>query len=129
MLAAMTSINDPGLAALAMRLRQATEQTPVVCADLLRPLSAEMRLRYVERFESSAARLLLCDPLEVDPQFGPIIAAIGFEAKELLESGALGDGRRGRSGRMWGWMQRELLQRHGIEWKTPLEMTPGVALD
>lgn len=125
----MTSITDPGLAVLAMRLRQATEQTPVVCADLLRPLSAEMRLRYVERFEASPGCLLLCDPVEVDPQFETIIAGVGIEAKELLESGGLGDGRRGRSGRMWGWMQRELMSRHGIAWKTPLEMTPGVALD
>ena len=125
----MTPIVDTGLASLAMRLRQVTEQTPVVCADLLLPLSYEMRLRYVERFESSPSYLLLCDPIEVDPRFEAIIAAVEAEAKELLESGGLGDGRRGRAGRMWGWMQRELLSRHGIAWKTPIEMTPGVVLD
>lgn len=125
----MTPITDAGLASLAMRLRHVTEQTPVVCAEVLRPLTPEMRLRYVERFESSPGYLLLCDPIEVDPRFNTIIAKIEAEAQELLESGGLGDGRRGRAGRIWGWMKRELLRRHGIIWRTPLEMTPGVVLD
>ena len=124
----MNATDTENLAALAMRLRHSTEMTPVLCMDVLRPLSPELRRLYVEYFEANPSSLLH-DPIEFDPRFERIINAVGLEAKRKLEAGELGDGRRGRSIRMWGWMKEELAQRYKITWRTPLEMTPGVALD
>lgn len=124
----MNELSSESLAAMAMRLRAATQIPPLRCKEVLAPLSEEIRRRYVERFEANPSSLLV-DPIEVQPEYQDQIAEIRREAERLLELGTLGEGRRGRSGRMWGWMKAELEARHQIKWRTPIEMSPHIALD
>jgi hypothetical protein len=111
-----------------MRLRRASNHSLPVCLETLRPLSDELRLRYVRHHEANIGSLLLRDPIELEPGVGELVSALEAEAKQRLASGELGVGR-GGSGRMWGWMKEALSTRHGIVWRTPLEMTPDVVLD
>ncbi|MFZ6758284.1 hypothetical protein ACO0K9_13825 [Undibacterium sp. Ji50W] len=127
----MTFPKDASLATLVMRLRAATEMQVLVCKTVLEPLSDQHRQWYVEKFEGDSSwsgSSLLFDPIEVDPKYSELIEAIRHEAKNKLNAGELGDGRRGRSGRMWSWMKNELYARHKIIWRTPLEMSPPIAL-
>lgn len=119
----------PTLQQLAMRLRAVTDKTPLRCKEVLEPLGEELRIAYVEHFEAMPGSALLIDPIELQPEFSEVIAAVAREAKQKLSSGELGTGLRGRSGRMWGWMKSTLRERHQIEWRTPSEMTPDVVLD
>jgi hypothetical protein len=57
-----------------------------------------------------------------------VFAAVEAEATRRLASGELGVDK-GGSMRMWAWMKQTLREQHGITWRTPLEMTPGVVLD
>lgn len=128
----MTVPNKSSLATLVMRLRAVTGIQVLVCKTVLEPLSDQHRQWYVKRFEdgtSSTGTSLLFDPIEVDPEYSGLIEAIRLEARNKLDTGELGDGRRGRSGRMWGWMKNELYARHNITWLTPWEMTPWIAID
>jgi hypothetical protein len=121
--------SEPTLQQLAMRLREATSQTPLRCKEVLEPLSSQLRLAYVEHFEARPGSSLLIDPIELHPEFAELVAEVKREAQQLLDDGQLGTGVRGRAGRMWGWMKRTLAERHHLDWRTPLEMTPGIALD
>lgn len=128
----MTGQKEDSLAMLAMRLRAVTGVPVLVCKRLLEPLSYQHRKWYVEKFERDhpgVAASLLFDPIEIDPKYSARIEGIRSEAKTKLDTGELGDGKRGRSGRMWGWMRDELKTRHNIIWRTPLDMSPWIALD
>lgn len=128
----MNALKVASLATLVMRLRAATGMPVLVSKGVLEPLSEQHRQWYVERFEKDCSGYrssLLFDPIEVDPKYSGLIDAIRHEARNKLDAGDLGDGRRGRSGRMWGWMKNELYVRHNIVWRTPLEMSPWIALD
>lgn len=114
-----------------MRLRAVTGIQVLVCKTVLEPLSDQHRQWYVERFEEGSpwfGSSLLIDPIEVDPQYSGLIEAIRLEARNKLDARELGDGRRGRAGRMWGWMKEELKARHNIDWRTPIEMSPPTSL-
>jgi hypothetical protein len=111
---------------LAMRLRRTTSRSPLMCVELLRPLSALERLRYVEHYESSGLSLFI-DPIELDPEFMHVMAAVRKRAASLRDQGQFGRGM-GGGGSMHVWMKSELAK-HGIRWRTPREMNPGVAFD
>ena len=128
----MNNPNESSLATLVMRLRAVTGIQVLVCKTVLEPLSDQHRQRYVKRFEEGLSWFgssILIDPIEVDPEYAGLIEVIRLEARNKLDAGELGDGRRGRSARMWGWMKNELYTRHNITWRTPWEMTPWIAID
>ncbi|KQU80429.1 MULTISPECIES: hypothetical protein [unclassified Rhizobacter] len=115
------------LNALAMRLRRLTSVPPLMCVEFLRPLSEHERIRYVEYAESSGLSLFI-DPIELDPEIMPVVAAVRERAGRLRDDGQFGRGM-GTGGRLHAWMKGELAQQHGIQWRTPPEMNPGVAFD
>jgi hypothetical protein len=68
------------------------------------------------------------DPIESDPQFASIIHQVDVQAEENL----LRQGRRAGRGfchLFWREKQRLLKELHGIEWKSPRELNPGVLFD
>jgi hypothetical protein len=63
------------------------------------------------------------DPIEDDPQIGPLIDAATREAHEALADHP----HRGQLGFchvLWGKKKEILREKHGIEWRTPSEMDP-----
>lgn len=84
------------------------------------------------------------DPIEDDPAFAATFEAIRREAEVLAAEEVerkrqeyRRDGlervefllARGHCHRIWNIMQRLLRERHGVEWLTPAQMSPGVCLD
>ena len=68
------------------------------------------------------------DPIYDDPAIRPLIDAAALKAEKLLEH----DPRRGQMGFCyvgWATIKKILLEEHGIDWKTPSEMNPGVLFD
>jgi hypothetical protein len=84
------------------------------------------------------------DPIEHDPALAVTFETVRSEATTLaneeverLRQESRRDGlervefllTRGHCRRIWHIMQRLLRERHGIEWLTPVEMSPGVCMD
>lgn len=119
--------NLESLASLSMRLRAVTEKPALVCKQFLTPLSHDERRAYVEYFEVNGGGLFI-DPIELNPAVRPLILQLHVEADELRKQGKFGRGM-GSGGRLLGWMKDQLLQRHGIVWRTNREMNPECAFD
>jgi len=80
-------------------------------------------------------KLLKRDPQEDDPKIGPLIDAALKEATEMVERefeergwNAVGQ-RMGKSPGIWKRAGEILRERHGIEWKDPTQMNPGLFVD
>lgn len=87
---------------------------------------------------------ILHDPIEDDPAYASILDEVAREAEYLIdqqiqkrqrELRANGlehmesMARRGVCHGIWHIMQRLLRERHGVEWRTPAQMNPGVCFD
>jgi hypothetical protein len=112
---------------LAMRLRAVTQRQPYVCKQFLEALSEEKRVAYVEHMEANNYSLLV-DPVELDQTVQVLLGHLRQEADQMREQGKFGRGM-GSGGRFLAWVKQELLERHGIAWKTPWEMNPDCAFD
>ena len=121
------SAESDGLNALAMRLRRVTSRPPLACVEFLRPLSPAERLRYVEHCEHAGLSLFV-DPIELETHIAPVLAQVRACADKLRQEGRFGHGM-GTGGRVHAWIKSELARSHGIHWRTPQEMNPGVAFD
>jgi hypothetical protein len=74
------------------------------------------------------------DPIEDDPAFGPMIGEANREAQRQLEERRVQEGRPGQS-----WLgdvhffyavkKQYLKDKYGIDWRTPAEMNPHIAID
>jgi hypothetical protein len=104
-----------------------TSRPPKVCVELLKPLSADERIRYVEHFECTGLTLFV-DPVELDPAVLPAFAEVRARADRLYHEGQFGRGM-GTGGRVQLWVQGELERLHGIRWRTVQQMNPGIAFD
>jgi hypothetical protein len=76
---------------------------------------------------------LFHDPQEDDPVTGPLIKAALEEAKaivdrEFAEKG-YGPNMKGRAPGTWKRARQILRERHGIEWKSPTDINPGLCVD
>lgn len=121
------SDQDTNLPKLAMRLRAVTQRQPWVCKQFLEALPEERRVSYVEHMETNNYSLLI-DPVELDPAVQVALSDLRREADQMREQGKFGRGM-GTGGRLHSWVKQELLERHGIAWKTPWEMNPDCAFD
>ena len=92
------------------------------------PLDDELRLRYVTYFEGCSGAPLLRDPIEFRADVIQVFAAVEAEAKSMKEAGAFGR-ERGLSHRVREWMKQILKERYAIDWRSPQEMNPNVAID
>ncbi|MDO5674760.1 MAG: hypothetical protein Q4G66_07590 [bacterium] len=68
------------------------------------------------------------DPFCEDPVRRVLIKAAELEAEQLLAEHPL-HGQIGYCHLYWATMKRILLERHGIDWKSPVEMNPDVFFD
>jgi hypothetical protein len=73
------------------------------------------------------------DPQEDDPVIGPIIKAAIEEARAIVdrefEERGYGPNMKGRVPGTWKRAAEILRKRHGIEWKSPTQMNPGLFVD
>lgn len=73
------------------------------------------------------------DPQEDDPVLGPIIRTVLDEATKLEEQSlmdrGLPEGTMAAAPWVWERAAEILRYRYGIEWKDPMEMTPGLFVD
>lgn len=70
------------------------------------------------------------DPQEKDPRFGEIIRQAGHEAVKNLEKKMPGiKGKPGYCRFLWMEKKNILIQKYGIDWKSPAELNPGVRFD
>jgi hypothetical protein len=66
------------------------------------------------------------DPIEDDPDLQPILQAAEKQAKEELK----GEPQElGFIHRYWSVKRRILKDKHGIDWRTPAEMNPNLAIE
>jgi hypothetical protein len=95
--------------------------------------------------EKQQGNQYLHDPLEDDPQIGPVILAVAKEARERVnkwykeshQENVNEDaahittmvGRMGQCHRIWQETKITLRERHNIEWMSPAEMNPGIIFD
>lgn len=129
---------------LVMRLRRATGLPFLEAKRLLTTKPIEEQHTYVEAVEN-AQNGVINDPIENDPEVGPIIKTVmetvatqvqeehdnyiaRFEqtsptVADLFRSG------RGLCQAIWHQTKQKLKNEHGIDWKTPAEMTPWIHID
>lgn len=93
----------------------------------LESLPAASRLGYVEYMESNNYSFFF-DPVELDPKVRSALRELQCEANRLRDQGGFGRGM-GSGGLLLAWVKQQLLERHGVTWKTPWEMNPDVAFD
>jgi len=127
-----------------LQLRKKTGLPWLVCKQHLESLSPADRIRYLEAADSQPSGILH-DPIEDDPEIRPLFLAICDEAgrevdawhkqrigelekatpavAELFRSG------RGLCHRTWARTKSLLKERHGIDWRSPSEMNPGIIFD
>lgn len=69
----------------------------------------------------------LRDPIEDDPRYLAVIASIDAEVQALVaaERKAHPEVKVGWAHSEWAHKKRLLKERHGLDWKTPLEMDPA----
>ena len=129
---------------LLKRYRAATGLPWVAVRQILGERLTEEQKKLVDAKETAGSGCAF-DPLEQDDVDGPIIqkvigevaAAFAIEHEhhlaeieretpdvaKMLRSG------RGTCNVVWSRAKQRLLEDHGIDWKTPNEMNPGVAFD
>ena len=99
----------------------------------------------IESAEAHPGSSILHDPIEDDPAVRPLFLAISEEAgREFQESHRLHMAEleqrspamaeffrsgRGLCHRVWDRTKELMQERHGIAWKSPREMNPGVIFD
>jgi hypothetical protein len=66
------------------------------------------------------------DPIEDDPELGPIVRKAGERAERELGAS---EGQMGFCHLLWERQQRILRDEYGIEWKSPSEMNPDILFD
>jgi hypothetical protein len=126
-------------APLVMRLRRVTGMTPLHCKQILSGVPTEEQERYVADHEECNSWYLL-DPLGADPAYAAIFAEVARDASALTEAYVQECQRdhdengsyfstTGLCHYYWGRMQTLLLERYGLEWKTPAQMSPGLHID
>jgi len=69
---------------------------------------------------------MLHDPIEDDPLVKPLYLAICDEVSSELHELR---NRRGTYNRLWARIKELMLERHGIEWRSPREMNPTHMFD
>ncbi|MBX7114079.1 MAG: hypothetical protein K1X64_07065 [Myxococcaceae bacterium] len=69
----------------------------------------------------------LRDPIEDDPRYLAVIASVDVEVQALVtaEKKAHPEVKVGWAHSEWAHKKRLLKERHGLDWKTPLEMNPA----
>ena len=75
---------------------------------------------------NSNETIVLCDPMEKEPETQKVIENVENEVKELFRD------RQHKSGfsRLFAHHKKQILKdRFGIEWFTPAEMNPGIIFD
>ena len=140
-------MNEQNISAeLIMRLRRATG-LPVMDAkrELLNHDAAD-RLEFVIATENYSPQAGMArDPQEDDETLGPIIhATLDAVAQRATQeydvriakmrdtSPEMADflsSRRGICHRIWHDAKKELIEEHGIDWRTPQELNPGTVFD
>ena len=68
------------------------------------------------------------DAVELDPRYKSIFAVINDEVEEVLKN----DKSRGKLGFVhivWQTKKRILLEKYGIQWRSPTELNPGTMFD
>jgi predicted subunit of tRNA(5-methylaminomethyl-2-thiouridylate) methyltransferase len=73
------------------------------------------------------------DPQIDDPVVGPLIKAVLEEARIIIErefeERGFGPNRKGRVPAIWKRAAQILRERHGVEWKNPTQLNPGLKVD
>jgi hypothetical protein len=126
------------------RLRRRTGMPWMECKRFLASLTPSERDKYIVPAEAQPDGPLH-DPIEDDPAIRPLFLTICEEATREAEewrrqriaelerqSPAVADlFRRGQGlcHRIWARTKALLRERHGIEWRSPAEMNPGVIFD
>ncbi len=65
------------------------------------------------------------DPIENDPKYKEVIRQVDQEVKAKLgDSGPLG-----HCHLLWGLKKKILLERYGISWKSPADLSPNAEFD
>lgn len=131
-------------AELVMRLHRATGLPAMEAKRLLAAMNPEEQLKYIRAAENAQGRLLR-DPIEDDPEIGPIIQAVMQSVTEQVQEDQEAQAAtleqtspliadmirtgRGRGLLICRLVKEQLKRDHGIDWKTPAEMTPWVVVD
>lgn len=125
------------------RVRCKTGMPVLQCKRYLEQLPPADYAKFIAAIDSQDGRILH-DPIEDDPAYASIFEQVAREAEALIdqqiqerqrELRASGMEhmesmvRRGACHGIWHTMQRLLRERHGIEWRTPAQMNPGVCFD
>ena len=77
----------------------------------------------------SYLKMVKHDPQEDDPRLGPIIKEAAEEAKRrVYKRHDLTEHKQGIGHEIWT-EQKRILSVKGIDWKTPVEMNPGIVFD
>ena len=71
----------------------------------------------------------LNDPIEKDPNLGPIIHRVLDDTTELVKRELEGERLFGSCHRIWRLAKERLWREHGIKWYSPGEMNPGSCFD
>ncbi|MEM9253081.1 MAG: hypothetical protein AAGB29_12090 [Planctomycetota bacterium] len=75
------------------------------------------------------------DPIENDPRIKALVDAAMAEAHQIVEAHWESNGynargiRKGKTPATWKEAARILREKHGIIWKNPMQMTPGLFVD
>jgi hypothetical protein len=73
------------------------------------------------------------DPIEDDPAIRPLLEAAFVEATEIKErewkEKNYPPDMKGKAPGIYKMVTKIMLERHGIEWKDPMEMNPGLFID
>lgn len=129
---------------LVMRFYRATSLPVMEARRLLSSMPEDEQRKYTNAAENSGNGIIN-DPLEDDPEIGPIINSVlkavarqvqdehGAHIADLEQTSpavaSLFRSGRGLCHRIWHMAQKQLRDEHGIEWKTPAEMTPWIIID
>lgn len=93
---------------------------------LLAGMTPELRERVLVAIKQKR-RLVLIDPIEADPLFGPRIREAAEEAARAAD--LAGHHGKGKCHVIWRIQKKILAERHGIVWFSPQDMNPSVFFD
>lgn len=126
-----------------MRVHSASSMPLQHCKSHLESLSASHITKLLDAISHQRGPTFH-DPIEDDPALAATFESVRRDA-EVLADEEVGRARqehrqtglesmelmlrRGHCHRIWPIMQRLLRERHGIEWFTPAQMSPGVCMD
>ena len=129
---------------LVMRLYRATGLPVMGAKKLLAEMPEEEQQRYTHAAEHPK-RGIVRDPIEDDPEFRAIISCVLKSVAEQVQKEHDADIEElektspdvadvlqighGLCHRIWHLAKLQLKQEHGIEWKSPAEMTPWAKFD